>query len=75
MPGVLDSSRWRWGNTHLNKPVRELQTSFLLWICSRGEQRRSNPASVRIALAELHRRFADGDRVDIDLLGPAADLI
>lgn len=59
---------------HMGRPIAELPTGFLLWWASQIKLREKWPTTVREILAELRRRFAQGERIEDELLPELSDL-
>lgn len=56
------------------QPIAAQPSCFLLWWVSQDGLRDLHPATVRAMLAELRRRFTDGERIEGELLPDHCDL-
>lgn len=56
------------------QPIAAMQSSFLLWWLSQDTLRQTQPDTARAILAELRQRFAQGERIEDELLPDYCDL-
>lgn len=56
------------------QPVAAMRSCFLLWWVSQDSLRRTRPATARAILAELRRRFTQGEHIEDELMPDYCDL-
>lgn len=56
------------------QPITTMRTTLLLWWSSQDVLRLNYPDTVHAILAELRRRFADGERIEDELMPDYCDL-
>lgn len=54
--------------------ISDMRTTLLLWWSSQDTLRQNYPDTVHAILAELRRRFAQGERIEGELLPDYCDL-
>lgn len=55
-------------------PISDMRSTLLLWWSSQDTLRQNYPDTVRAILAELRQRFAQPERIELELLPDYCDL-